>query len=324
MLNLFLSGRGRTVFILPLIILVFGFKSFFVSGPIMDSPSYLFSKIDLFLGSYPALKLILGLSFIGLLAIYINQVFNNNGFYQTENTLPSLLFVVLAGSWTGFHFFSPLFISLIFLLIGINRLLKVYHQKEIYSEVFDAGFYLGMASLFYYPAILFLVSFWVFISMNRAFNFREYFLPLIGTVLPFFFLSVFYFYYDLPYDFLDIEKQEAVASLINMGSLTQRIFLVLCGIAFIVALPFFIKHITRSKLKTKNARRIMLVLLLNAFAIYLLSFNYFPIHNRELLLSIPLVFIIPFYFYSVSSLYQNLLFYFWIIAALLFDYFPAI
>lgn len=324
MLNLFLSGRGQTFFILPLIILVFGFKSFFVSGPIIDSPSYLFSKMDLFLSAYPNVKLILGLVLIGLLAFYINRLFNNHGFYQTENSLPSLLFVVLAGSWTGFHFFSPLFIALLFLLVGLNRLLKVYHQKEIYSEVFDAGFYLGMAALFYYPAILFLFSFWVFISMNRAFNFREYFLPFLGTIIPFFFLSVYYFYFDLPFDFIDFEKQDAVKSLINMGSLTQRIYLVLCGIALVVALPFFIKQISRSKLKTKNARRIMLVLLLNAVVIYLISFNYFPIHNRELLLSIPLVFIIPFFFYSVSSLYQNLLFYFWIIAALLFDYLPAI
>lgn len=324
MLNLFLSGRGRTVFFLPLILLVFGLKSFFNPSPIIDSPSYLFTKIDLLFSTMPYLKLVLGLIVISLMAIYINKVFNNNGFYQTENSLPSLLFVIMVGAWTGFHFFSPIYLTLFFLLIGLNRVLKVYHQKVILSEVFDAGFFLGLAALFYYPTALFILSIWIYISMNRAFNFREYFLPLIGLALPFFFLSVFYFYVDLPYDFLSIPEQTGVESLINLGSLTQRLFLVITGAAFILALPFYIKHITRSKIKTKNSRRLMLVLLLNAVLIYFLSFTIYPIHNRELLLFIPMVFIMPFYFYSVSTLYQNLLFYFWIIAALLFNFIPSI
>lgn len=324
MLNLFLSGRGRTLFILPLIVLLFGFKSILDPSPIYDSPSYLFAKIDLFLHSFPYLKLILGLVLINLLAFYINTIFNNNGFYQTENTLPSLLFVIMIGSWTGFHFFSPLLLALFLMLLGFNRILKVYHQKTIFSEVFDAGFYLGVASLIYYPFVLFILSYWIYISMNRAFNFREYFFPLLGMLLPFFFLSVYFFYFDLPYEFFDIEIQGKVDSLINLGSLTQRIFLVITGIAFVISLPFFIKQITRSKIKTKNARRILLVFLINAVLIYFLSFNYYTIHNREMILFLPMVFIIPFYFYSVSSLFQNLVFYFWIVAALLFNYIPSL
>lgn len=324
MLNLFLSGRGRTVFILPLIVLLFGFKSFFNPSPIYDSPSYLFATIDMFLYNWPIIKLIIGLIGVTLISFYINTVFNNNGYYQTENTLPSLLFVIMVGSWTGFHFFSPLLLGLFFILFGLNRILKVYHQKSINAEVFDAGFYLGIAALFYYPFVFFLISYWIYISMNRAFNLREYFLPLLGMVLPFFFLSVYYFYFDLPYDFLEFTEQSEINSLINLGSLTQRIFLVITGIAFVLSLPFYIKHISRSKIKTKNARQIMLVILLNAVAIYLFSFNYFPIHNRELILFLPLVFIIPFYFFSVSALFQNLLFYFWIVAALLFNYIPSL
>lgn len=324
MLNLFLSGRGRTVFILPLIILVFGLKSFFNPSPIIDSPSYLFAKFDLIFHSMPYLKLVIGLIIISLMAIYINKVFNNNGFYQTENSLPSLLFVIMIGAWTGFHFFSPIYLTLFFLLLGLNRILQVYHQKVILSEVFDAGFFLGVAAVFYYPTALFIISIWIYISMNRAFNFREYFLPLLGMALPFFFLSVFYFYFDLPYDFLIYPIESGVDSLINLGSLTQRIFLVITGVAFLLSVPFYIKHISRSKLKTKNSRRLMLVLLLNSVIIYILSFTFFPIHNRELLLVLPMVFIMPFYFYSVSTLYQNLLFYFWIIAALLFNFIPSI
>lgn len=324
MLNLFLSGRGRTIFIIPLILLVFGLKSFLNPSPIIDSPSYLFTKIDLLFSNLPYLKLIIGLIVISLMSIYINNVFNNNGFYQTENTIPSLLFIIMLGAWTGFHFFSPMFITLFFLLLGINRILKVYHQKNILSEVFDAGFFLGMAAVFYYPTALFIISFWIYISMNRAFNFREYFLPLVGLALPFFFLSVLYFYLDLPFDFISISQNSEVESLINLGSLTQRIFLVITGIALLLALPFYIKHIAHSKIKTKNSRRLMLVLLVNAVLIYFLSFSFFPIHNRELLLVLPMVFILPFYFYSVSSLYQNLLFYFWFIAALIFNYIPTI
>lgn len=324
MLNLFLSGRGLSVFILPLLLLFYAIKSFVNPVFIVDAPTYLFAEIDLFLFDYPILKLLLGIVVNSLLAIYINKVFNLNGFYQVENSIPALLIVIMLGSWTGFHFFSPLLLSMLFLLVGLNRILKVYHQKNILSEVFDSGFFLGMAAIIYYPAALFIISYWLFLSMNRAFSFREYFFPLLGLTLPFFFLGVYYFYYDLPYDFLHIEAMSKIDSLINMQSLTQRIFIVLTGIAFFLGLPFFIKQISRSKVKTKNSKRLILFLLINSFVIYWISFTYFPIHNREILLFLPLVFIIPFYFYSVAALYRNLLFYFWIIASLLFNFLPAI
>jgi hypothetical protein len=307
-----------------LILLVFGIKSFLFPFPIIDEPSFLFATVDSFLVSSPIVKLILGLFVISVLAVFINKVFNSNGFYQNESTFPSLLFVVLAGSWTGFHFFSPLFFSLFFILLGLNRVLKVYHQKSILSEVFDAGFYLGLGAIFYYPVGLLLISFWFYISMNRAFSLREYFFPLFGFSIPFFFLSVFYFYYDLPFDFLDIIPEPSVASLINLGSLTQRVFLILTVLIFLLSIIFFIKQIAHSKIKDKNSRWLMIILFLNSTLIYVLSFTFYPIHNRELLLFIPMVFIMPFYFYGVGPLYRNLLFYFWIIAAILFDYIPSI
>ncbi len=324
MLNLFLSGRGLSVFILPLLLLVYAIKSFVNPVFIVDSPTYLFTKIDLFWSDSPYLKLLLGVLVSSLLAFYVNKVFNLNGFYQTENSIPSLLLIIMIGSWSGFHFFSPLLLSLLFILIGLNRILKVYHQNNILSEVFDAGFYLGLASIIYYPAVLFLISYWIFLSMNRAFSFREYFFPLMGVALPFFFLAGYFFYFDLPIEFLYPTTSENIASLISANSLTQRIFLVLTGLSFLLALPFFIKQISRSKIKTKNSKRLILMLLVNSMFIYWLSFTFFPIHNRALLMIIPLVFIIPFYYYSVSSLYRNLLFYFWIISSLLFNFFPII
>ena len=322
MLNLFLSGRGLSVFILPLLLLVYATKSFVNPEFIVDSPTYLFSKIDLFWADYPYLKLLLGILVSILLAIFVNKVFNINGFYQSENSIPSLLFIIIIGSWTGFHFFSPLLFSLLFILMGLNRILKVYHQNNILSEVFDAGFYLGLASIIYYPALLFLISYWIFLSMNRAFSFREYFFPLLGLFIPFFFLAGYFFYFDLPIEFLHPTSSEDVASIISLNSLTQRIFLVLTGLSLVLALPFFIKQISRSKIKTKNSKRLILFLLVNSMFIYWLSFTYFPIHNRALILIIPLVFIIPFYYYSVGSLFRNLLFYFWIISSLLFNFFP--
>ena len=322
MLNLFLRGRGNSFFILPLIILVFLMKSIINPALIIDSPSFLFSKIDAFLYEYKYLKLFFGFILITSIAFYIKTVYNNHDYYQTENTLSSLFFVILVGAWSGFHFFSPMYLTLLFILLGLNQILYVYHQKVIISEVFNAGFFLGLAALIYYPAALFIISFWLFISINRAFNFREYLFLVIGLSLPFFFLSVYFFYNDLPYDFIYLTRGDEVSSLISVASITQRLFLVLSGVAIIVALPFFIKQISRAKVKSKNNRRMILLLLLNSMLIYYLSFIIFPVHNRELLLVIPMVFIIPSYFYNVSSLFRNILFYFWLVAALLFDFVP--
>lgn len=322
MLNIFLSGQGQKVVILPIIVLIFGVTSIVNANLIVDSPSYIFTSLDSYWLDWPYLKLVFGILLLSIIAFYINRIFNSNNFYKNVNSLPSLFFIMLAFAWSGFHFFSPLMISLLFLLMSINKLLKVYHQKNIISEVFDAGFYLGMAALFYYPMALFIISIWINISFNRAFNYREYLFPIIGLILPFFFLSVFFFTLDLPYDFLEFGESETVRSLINYGSLTQRIFVVISTLALVIALPFFIKENNRVKVKTKNMGRFILILLFNAILIYFLSFSFFPIHNRELILFLPAVFIIPFYFFSVGNLYKNLLFYFWLSASILFNIWP--
>ena len=324
MLNLFLSGRGRAVFLLPVLVLIFGITSFVNRELYVDSPSFLFGWMDSLMSGSPLIKLLIGLFFITAMSLYSNLVFNSNGFHRNETSLPALFMVILIAAWKGFHLFSPLMLAILFFMLGINRILKVYHQKNILSESFDSGFYLGLAAVIYYPMAFFLISFYFYLSFNRAFSFREYFFNLLGLSIPFFFLSVGFFFFDHPFDFLHWQEGDKVASMINFGSLSQRIFIVLSCLSYVLALPYFISQNNRAKVQTKNAGRFILVLMINSLFIYWVSFRLYPIHNRELLLVLPLIFTMPFFFLHANKLLRDLLFYFWIIAAFFFNIFPSV
>jgi hypothetical protein len=59
---------------------------------------------------------------------------------------------------------------------------------------------------------------------------------------------------------------------------------------------------------------------MNGILVYLVSFIYFPILESTLFLVLPSALIIPFFFFESKPLVKNLGFYFWLVAALLFDY----
>jgi len=166
MLNLFLSNRASTVIVIPILLLVFWFGSFFQILPNNIEPTYAYSAIYQEFQVLPLLNRVLGFLTAVILVFVISRIFNANDFYSKENAIPSLMLIIMIGAWNGFHFFSPIYFSLILLLMAVSRILKIYHQKSVIRELFDASFLIGLAALFYYPIILFGLSIWLFDNLT--------------------------------------------------------------------------------------------------------------------------------------------------------------
>jgi len=321
MLNQFLSNRSSTVIFIPVILLIFWMGDFFRILPEVFEPTFFYRLVNRVFDGQPFISHLVGFFFALLIAFMVNRSFNNSDFYLNENAISSLVFIVLIGSWQGFHFFSPMFLSFILLILSIGRLLMVYHQKNVLRELFDAGFLIGVAALFYYPLLLFVISIWSLLMLSRSFNFREYAVPLIGLITPFYFLWVYLFFTDTPIDFFDYSANIGQTSLIYNAGLAQRFFLVITGIIFLLSFAFLLKILGRSKVRVQIARKLLIVLFFNSALIYGLSFYYYPLTERAIILIFPLVYILPFFFFETKPFYKNLAFYFWILSALLFDYF---
>ena len=320
MLKIFLSNRSSTVIIIPIVLLVFWFGSFFKILPVNDNPTFFYALFYDVLSDYPVYNRIFGFLVAIFLIFMISRIFNANDFYGKENTVPSVVLLIMFGAWSGFHFFSPIYISMAFLLIAINNILRIYHQKSILRELFDASFFIGLAALFHYPIALFVLSIYGFLFISRPFSFRESVLPLIGLSLPFYFLGVVFFYFDIQPDFLNYSESGTIKSLFFEGGLSQRFYLVITIILISVSLFFLFRMLERSKVQVQLSRKFLFIFFFNGVLVYWVCLVYYPMVETALILTIPMALIIPFFFYESKPLIRNLGFYFWLMAALLFDY----
>jgi len=320
MLNLILSNRASTVVIIPIVLLVFWIGSFFQVIPESTNPTFVYSLIYDGLAAYPVYSRIFGFVAVVFLVFFTNRIFNANDFYSKENAVPAIALVIMLGAWSGFHFFSPIFISMAFLLMAIHRILRIYHQKSILRELFDASFLIGMASLFYYPLALFALSIYGFLFISRSFNFREAILPLIGLSTAFYFLGVVFFYFNIPYDFFGSSHNEVIKSLLFESGLTQRFYLVVTVILLSISLIYIFRLLGKAKVQVQLSRKFLLIFFINGVLVYWVSFIFYPIVESALFLVFPMALIIPFFFYESKPVVRELGFYFWLVAALLFDY----
>jgi Family of unknown function (DUF6427) len=72
--------------------------------------------------------------------------------------------------------------SNVFLLLALRRMVSLPSQKNIEKKLFDAAFYITIASLFHFWSILlFLPLYWAIVRIASV-SFRLFFIPLVGAI----------------------------------------------------------------------------------------------------------------------------------------------
>lgn len=135
------------------------------------------------------------------LAFSWNAFINSNSLLKQSSYFPALIFVLLASCRSSLICFYPSLIASLFLMLAIRRLAAGYKKDKALSEVFDAGLFIGIASLFYIPLVVFVVFLWIAILTIRSLIWREWVAALIGFALPFAFILAYHYIFFAPAPF---------------------------------------------------------------------------------------------------------------------------
>lgn len=130
-------------------------------------------------------------------ALYFTFVCNNRQTYLEKNYATSLIYVLLMSLSFDMSKLSPILLSTTFLLFAFNKLVKQMERREgVSDEVFEVGLYIGIASLFHQPTMVFI--FWSISSLvffTNA-NLRQHFLAILGFALPLLLAGLYFYLYD--------------------------------------------------------------------------------------------------------------------------------
>lgn len=287
------------------------------SMPLMELISKPFAEITWVLS-------IVGLIFNISSALVFNFIIEKLDVLERKSNLPALLFVVLASSFLTFLKFHPLQPATFFLLLSLNRIFDAYRSSSALSNAFDAAFFLGIAILFYFPFVWFILFLWTCLLIVRPFVWREFALSALGALLPIL-LSVSYYYFtdQLTYFWFDkivFALSERTFPLPSESWTWLAVFIAGCFI-LLFSVSSLLKRLNNSLIRAKSTIQTflvyavfsMLIVFVNGtqqsyiFFLFVLPIalvwsNYFVSLKKqwlaELLLSIYLVFVIANQYFS--------------------------
>ena len=136
---------------------------------------------------------------VAVAGILANQYADRYRLSRTVSQFPGLLLVLLWGLSPAFHAFSPHQLCFSFLLLAAGNLGSTYKGQSPEVARFNAGFWLGAASLLEPTYLLFVPACIVGISIFRTVDLRTIMQLLVGVAIAYFLAATYgYFRGDLP------------------------------------------------------------------------------------------------------------------------------
>jgi hypothetical protein len=170
--------------------------AWFTQIPSTNSPNcWVYNKIVTGLELSYRIEIVLSVLLIIMQAVLIGRITSKYKL-NSEGQLYGSLFFIL---FFGFHYstlgLNAALIANLFLTFGVGELFGVYLRKNANIQLFNFGFLIGVASIFYVPYYVFLLLGLIGIVILRGTRFKELFQLLGG------FINVYLLTYALLYAF---------------------------------------------------------------------------------------------------------------------------
>jgi hypothetical protein len=255
------------------------------------------------------------------IAFLIQQINSKYALIKSRTKLPAVIYIIIIGGFTAMHTLHPVFFAAIFILLGINSLFSTFNNAKPRPEIFNAGLFVAIGSLFYFNLIVLLPAFLIAISiLRRERKLNEFMVLISGFLIPFAFALTYAFTTDQLIDVIIVFEQN-IFSPINhfktnyplQGFLGLLIFLTIIG-----SFKIMQQYDTR-KVSSRKYYSVLFVV----FIFSMLSFIFVPATSQEMLVItvIPVTILISNLFVSIESVFwRELLFTLLLIAAIFMQF----
>lgn len=313
------SNNAPAFFILPLlaiVIWVWGFLSPHVL--LVKHTMPLYELLARPVAGIPWLSTLIALFLVIAEAFLLNYIVNENEVLIRKTALPGLFYIVFISNNSSMLELHPLLFANLFLMFALSKILNSYRKDIAFSQVFDTGLLISIATLFYFPCIVFFPVIGIALLIFRPFQWREWMISFIGVLVPYIFVITWYFWNDV-LDYLFYDKMFfPIVFKTTAGSYSQPFYFMITVGWIIILLAFgrLFNGLSGGSQKTKKA----LVLMIWLFFFSCISLFLAPELSTKYcsLLAIPVSIICSNYFLRMKKeLWGELLFLIFFVAVII-------
>ena len=234
-----------------------------------------------------------------LLVTYQSLVFNDflraRKAFRESTYVPALVYVLLTSFSYDFCTLSPVLLALTWILLSFRNALHKIEGTLRDTQILRTGIYLGIAALFYLPALIFVLPAFYAYMLFASLSPRRSLLLLYGTLLPF--LVAFTYFYSIGTSpgFVD-QYVLAFFHLTNNHYVrgVSLLMIVVVALVFFILALYKITRYRRFTIQQTQLQQVMFMNVIAALVAILLERELAPFH---LLLFIP-----PFAFFITHFL----------------------
>ena len=221
------------------------------------SVGFIFKQLGMFL---LCCLTILVINFI----IYKNNLTNKNNYDILLFSLFLLLFYQTTNN-------TYILFSNFFVLLGLRRLISLHTQKSIKKKLFDAAFWFGIATLFYFWSGLFFILTIISLLLYTDNNIRHWIIPFVGYITVFIIaISVWLITnQDITFSF---NLKDFISFDFSIYNTTNYLIGTTLALSFgIWASIFYVQNIKKKKKSLRVSFKIVMLAAVIAFFVIILS-----------------------------------------------------
>jgi len=190
-------------------------------------------------GQTTVLAKVLVIVLLFMQAFLINFLEINQRLGRELTQYPGLFFIIISSLSPEFLHLSPLHIANFFYLLALIELIGLNKKESASGKIFNAGFWLGIASLFYFSYLILLLVFFIGLGKLRALKIRELLMVLTGMLVPFFLMGTLMYWKGQLSEFLAFFGRQTIGGpdKVLFSGIEGRILLIV--FALFLFLSFF-------------------------------------------------------------------------------------
>ncbi len=256
--------------------------------------------------------------------LYLLQINSKYIIIKNRTYLPVFIFSLLISGIPSLQQINPAIFATLLLAFSFDQIFSIYHKNDALNNLFKAGFFIALASLFYTPSALYILPVLLSIVSLRTFNFREIITALTGFITPWFLYSFYYFFFRDNWSFgVELFKENLLFSIDNHWKSNFFIYLYTGYflLLFLVSGIFLIRSLESQKIFVRKYFGVFYWFNLVTLLIVL----FIPGRSFEVicLFSIPLAFQFAYYFtLSARKFWPSLFFYIMLVIVFLIQFLP--
>lgn len=248
----------------------------------------------------PRTQAVLAILIIFLQAVSLNYILNKNRLSLRPNLFPGVFYILFVSIAPEYLTLNPILLGNVFVIIVLINLFKAYRVAQCSGPIFNIGFFIAMASAFYFPYLLYLIPCFIGLLMLRSFRMKERFQYFIGALTFMYLLFAMFFYFGLTPDFyLDYMKSNISFPAVVPSGLHIYVPLALFSMSIIAVVYRY--YFLRKKKSIQSQKKIdILYWLMICSPLMIIFWNRIDIFSL-LVLAIPLSILIGILIYRIKN-----------------------